>query len=169
MRLALALALPLSLLSAACQSSAQGQGQNQTQIQDTCQHDETTFRCVQVLKNYDGDTLTVTIPGVHPLLGKSVSVRVAGIDTPELRGKARCEKEAARAARNLVHSLIRGAKNVELRNVARDKYFRILAEVYVDGKSVGQTLLKNRLAYSYDGGTKLHPNWCEVLRMPAAL
>lgn len=134
-----------------------------------CQHDEKTFRCIKVLKNYDGDTLTVNIPDVPPLLGKNISVRVFGIDTPEVRTKNQCEKEAGRIARNLVSSTLKNAKKVELHNVQRDKYFRILADVMVDGKSLKDILLKNNLAYAYDGGTKKHPDWCKIVRSPANL
>jgi endonuclease YncB( thermonuclease family) len=31
---------------------------------------------------YDGDTCTFTLPGVHPLFGEKISVRIAGLDTP---------------------------------------------------------------------------------------
>lgn len=132
-----------------------------------CIHDDSTFRCVQVLKNYDGDTITVNIPNVPALIGKNISVRVFGIDTPEVKTKNNCEKEAGRIARNLVASTLRNAQSVELHNVQRDKYFRILADVIVDGRSLKDILLKNNLAYAYDGGTKQHPDWCKVLRQPA--
>lgn len=133
-----------------------------------CEHDDKTFRCVKVLKNYDGDTLTVDIPGVPALIGKKISVRIFGIDTPEVKTKDRCEKEAGRIAKNLVSNTLKNAKSVELHNVQRDKYFRILADVMVDGSSLKDILLKNNLAYEYDGGTKQHPDWCKSLRQPAS-
>lgn len=162
----LRLLLPLLFLSlTSCLASSQAGEQKP----NACQHDDTTFRCVKVLKNYDGDTLTVNIPDVPPLLGKKISVRVFGIDTPEVKTKNRCEKEAGRIARNLVAATLKNAKNVELHNVQRDKYFRILADVIVDGRSLKDILLKNNLAYAYDGGTKQHPDWCKALRSPASL
>ena len=130
-----------------------------------CTHTDKIFRCVKFQKNYDGDTLTVDIPGVHPLLGRNISVRVAGLDTPEVKTKDVCEKGAGRAAKNLVASLVKPAKNIELHNAERDKYFRILADVIVDGKSLKDILLKNQLAYVYDGGTKSKVDWCK--RFPA--
>lgn len=133
-----------------------------------CVHDDSTFRCVKILKNYDGDTLTADIPNVPALIGKNISVRVFGIDTPEVKTKNTCEKEAGRIARNLVSSTLKNAKNIELHNIQRDKYFRILADVMVDGRSLKDILLKNNLAYEYDGGTKRHPDWCKVLRQPAS-
>lgn len=145
--IAIALALvPVSALSAPAGS---------------CAHDAKTFRCVKYLRNYDGDTITVEVPGVHPLLGKKISVRVVGIDTPEKTGKKPCEKDRARDAQRLVQNLLKSASTIELRNADRDKYFRILAEVWADGKSVGEILVKNGLAYRYDGGRKpASRSWC---------
>ena len=44
-------------------------------------------------------------------------------------------------------------------NLQRGKYFRVVANVLVDGVSLEQELLDNELAYRYDGGKKL--NWCK--------
>lgn len=134
-----------------------------------CLHDSQNFRCVEVLSNYDGDTLTVNIPGIHPLIGKKVSVRVNGIDTPELKTSNTCEKQAGRIAQKLVSHLVKSAKRVDLTNVERDKYFRILADVIIDGKSLKSILLKNKLAYEYHGGTKETRDWCLIAkRFPAS-
>ena len=127
---------------------------------ETCEHTANAFKCVKFEKNYDGDTLTVSIPNVHPLLGQKVSVRILGIDTPEVKTHDTCEKSAARNAQRLVENLLSHAQRIDLENVARDKYFRILADVRVDGKSVAELLIKNRLAVAYDGGTKAKTNWC---------
>ena len=129
--------------------------------QKNCEHDKANFRCVKYIKNYDGDTVTVDIPNTHPLIGKNISVRILGIDTPEKNGKKACEKERARDAQRLVENLMKRAQKIELRNVDRDKYFRILANVYVDDKSLSEVLIKNKLALPYDGGRKpANTNWC---------
>ena len=39
------------------------------------------------VQNYDGDTVTFNLPGLHPIIGEKISIRVNGIDTPEIRGK----------------------------------------------------------------------------------
>lgn len=126
-----------------------------------CQHDASTFRCVNYIRNYDADTITFDIPNVHPLIGKSISVRVRHIDTPEIKGKLPCEKEAARTAKRLIENLLKNAKRIDLENVDKDKYFRILADVVVDGKPLKDVLLKNNLAYAYEGETKQKINWCQ--------
>lgn len=139
---------------------------------ESCAHDKTTFRCVKFLKNYDADTITFDIPGVHPLIGEKISVRVNGIDAPELKTKDDCEKRSARIARNLIENVLKRAKRIDLVNVDRDKYFRILADVTVDGRDLKQVLLKNGLAYEYHGETKQKVDWCKSAsgeaRLPAA-
>ena len=41
----------------------------------------------------------------------------------------------------------------------RGKYFRIAADVYVDGESLGDMLIAAGVAVRYDGGKKTH-KWC---------
>lgn len=126
-----------------------------------CKHTGNRFNCVKYLKNYDGDTITFNIPDIHPLLGKKISIRVNGVDTPELKTKDKCEKSKARSAKKLVKSIMRSAKRIDLLNVKRGKYFRIVADVIVDGKDISEVLIKNKLAYRYDGGKKSVVNWCK--------
>ena len=130
-----------------------------------CTHDSKTFRCVKYIRNYDADTITFDIPNVHPLIGKAISVRVRHIDTPEVKGKLPCEKDTARIAKRLIENLLKNSKRIDLEDVGKDKYFRILANVIVDGKPLKDILLKNSLAYAYEGGTKEKQNWCR--RIPA--
>lgn len=132
-----------------------------------CEHDAKTFRCVKYVRNYDADTITFDIPHVHPLIGHHISVRVRHIDTPEIKGKLPCEKDAARTAKRLIENILKNAKRIDLENADKDKYFRILADVVVDGKLLKETLIKNNLAYAYEGRTKEKINWCN--RLPANL
>ncbi len=117
---------------------------------------------VRYVKNYDGDTVTVDIPGVLPIIGDNMMVRIRGIDTPELRGKCQDEKEKARIAKRLVKAELRKAKTINLHRVGRGKYFRFIADVKYDGKDLGQVLIKNNLAVPYDGGKKKQ-DWCKEL------
>lgn len=135
---------------------------------ETCEHDAKTFRCVKYLKNYDGDTVTVNIPHVHDLIGNKISVRILGVDTPEVKTKNSCEKSAGRMAKNLVENILKRAERIDLTNIQRDKYFRVLADVKADGVSLKDILLKNKLAYEYMGGTKVKTDWCAVVRSPAS-
>lgn len=124
---------------------------------------EETYGSVVVSKAvsiYDGDTFKVNIEGYPAIVGEKMSVRVKGIDTPEIKGKCAKEKELAHKAKQIVVELMKKAKVVELRNMQRDKYFRIVSDVYIDGKNLSFLLIEKNLAVTYDGGTKTK-NWCE--------
>lgn len=131
---------------------------------DDCHHTPTRFNCVKYLNNYDGDTVTFNIPNTHPLIGEKISVRLYGLDTPEIKTKITCEKEKGRIAKKLVESLLSRAKRIDLINLKRDKYFRILADIQYDGISLKNILLKNDLAYEYFGETKQKVDWCKKAR-----
>lgn len=131
---------------------------------DECRHDNQNFHCVKYIKNYDADTITFDIPNTHPLIGKNVNIRVTGVDTPEVRTKNQCEKEKARTAKKLVKNLLKNAKRIDLKNVSRGKYFRIVADVVIDGKSLSYYLLKNGLGVSYSGKKKRNVDWCKSNR-----
>ncbi|MCY4523412.1 MAG: thermonuclease family protein [Halobacteriovoraceae bacterium] len=129
--------------------------------EESCTHDDKTFRCVKYLRNYDGDTITFDIKEVHPLLGKKISIRVSGVDTPEIKTKNKCEKKKAKKAKRAVASVLSKAKKIDLENIERGKYFRIVADVKFDGKSLSKYLLDQGLGYPYNGGRKTKVNWCE--------
>jgi micrococcal nuclease len=138
-------------------------GFTQASAQDPCAHTRTILKCVKYIRNYDGDTLTVDVPKVHSFFGENAKVRVRGIDTPEIQGRRPCEKDVARTARRLTESLLKKAKQIDLENLERDKYFRILADVRVDGRLLAEVLIKNKLAVPYEGKKKPQVNWCQAL------
>ncbi|MBD3612534.1 MAG: thermonuclease family protein [Hydrogenovibrio crunogenus] len=76
-----------------------------------------------------------------------------------MRGKCQKEKELARQAKQITVQTLRSAKTIELRNIQRGKYFRLVADVYTDDKSLADELIKRKLAVPYDGGIKI--NWCK--------
>jgi endonuclease YncB( thermonuclease family) len=105
---------------------------------------------VSAIKNvYDGSTFRAYIKNVHPLIGDNIKVRVAGIGTPEIKGKCADEIELAINAREFARSKLYESNNIILKNVGRGKYFRIIADVVIDGKSLNEMLLKEGLAYKY--------------------
>jgi endonuclease YncB( thermonuclease family) len=118
-----------------------------------------TVTVSKVISVYDGDTFRVNIDSLPPIVGKNIPIRVNGVDTPEIRGKCQYEKDLALKARDFVRSKLANAKEIKLTNLQRGKYFRVVANVLVDGVSLEQELLDNKLAYSYDGGKKL--SWCK--------
>ena len=112
-------------------------------------------RCIKV---YDGDTITIAakLPYKHSPIYR-FSVRLNGIDTPEIKGKDDDEKKCAELARNALKELIIG-KVIQLRNVQTEKYGRILAEVYCDNINLNDWMVRERFAVKYDGGTKVSPD-----------
>ena len=118
-----------------------------------------TVTVSKVISVYDGDTFRVDIASLPPIVGKNIAIRVSGVDTPEIRGKCQYEKNLALKARDFVRIKLTNAKEIKLTNLQRGKYFRVVANVVVDGVSLEQELLDNELAYRYDGGKKL--KWCK--------
>ena len=46
--------------------------------------------------------ITFNLPGLHPIIGEKINIRVNGIDTPEIRGKCDQEKYNAKQAKAMV-------------------------------------------------------------------
>ena len=111
-----------------------------------------------VCKVYDGDTFTVVTKMPYSKKKYRFSVRIKGIDCPELRTQNQEEKEYAIMARDYVSQLFNEADNiVKLENIIYDKYGRLCCDVFIGDKSVADELLKARLAVVYDGGHKVLP------------
>ena len=112
------------------------------------------------LQNYDGDTIRFDLPGYPPIVGNDIRVRVNGIDTAEIQGKCEKEKYDAKQAQELVADILNEAEMIVLRNMKRGKYFRVAADIIVDGESLADMLIEAGMAIRYDGGKKNH-NWCD--------
>jgi len=110
-----------------------------------------------VIKVYDGDTITIasTMPYLNSPLYR-FSVRLNGIDCPEIKSKNEDEKTCALLAKTEMTNMILH-KIITLKNVQTEKYGRILADVYIDDLHVNKHMLDNHLAVAYDGGTKKSP------------
>ena len=129
-------------------------------LHDTC---EFTYpvKGGRVIKVYDGDTITIATK--LPFTTKSdtlyrFSVRLNGIDTPEMKGKdvSEEEKTAAKEVQQFVSNLILN-KYVTLQNVQNEKYGRILADVYIYDIHLNALLVEKRYALPYDGNKKIKP------------
>jgi len=124
-----------------------------------------------VVKVIDGDTVRV-VASVWPGIDVPVSVRIAGIDTPESR-RPKCpeERAAGKKAAALVRELLSPGDRVRLRDVHGGKYAgRVVARLMLlteQGEaSLGQMLIDRHLALPYFGGRKA--DWCAILRQQAA-
>jgi micrococcal nuclease len=113
-------------------------------------------KCVSV---YDGDTITVAFKPYSTEYFK-FHIRLAGIDTPEVRTKNPEEKKQGLLVRDFLRKLILD-KLVIIKCGKFDKYGRLLADVFQYDKqgkemlpSINDLLIEKKYAYSYDGGTK---------------
>ena len=111
----------------------------------------------RVLRVYDGDTFYCDIKQWPAIVGYNIGVRINGIDTPEIRGSSASVMDLALQARLLVVNELANARSVQLWNVKRGKYFRLVADVYVDKRNLARILLNAGLAKRYDGGKR--PVW----------
>ena len=112
----------------------------------------------KVISVYDGDTIRVNIDSYPDIIGKNIRIRLKGIDTPEIKGKCQKEIDLAIMARDYLRNAINQSSHIELKNIERGKYFRIVGELYIDGENISKGLLKEKLAYIYHGGKKR--SWC---------
>ena len=110
-----------------------------------------------VVAVHDGDSFTVELPGLPAALARR-GVRLAGIDTPELRGKCEGEKAAARAARDALAGLL-AAGEPRICPLGWEKYGRVLATVTVGDVDVAAALIAGGHARPYDGDARL--GWCD--------
>jgi endonuclease YncB( thermonuclease family) len=107
-----------------------------------------------VIKVYDGDTITIAAKLPYSESPHyRFSVRLNGIDCPEMKSQNKEEKEIALIAKTEMEKLVLG-KNVDLKNITTEKYGRILADVYVNEKYINQVMIEKKLAIKYVGGTK---------------
>jgi len=109
---------------------------------------------------HDGDTFTVIVPDLPEPLQR-VGIRVRGVDTPEMAGRAECalERVLANQAREFTVRFLAGGE-MQLEDLAWDKYGgRIDARVLVNGQDLAPALIAAGLGHAYDGEGR-RPGWC---------
>ncbi len=94
---------------------------------------------VRIQDCYDGDTCTST---------EGEKIRLACIDTPELRGK-RADPIPANAARDYLNGLVAG-EEVSIRRITKDRYGRTVAELSKDGVNIQELLVSKGFARLYE-------------------
>lgn len=118
------------------------------------QKDMANFDNVSLISVYDGDTFYIDIPSCDiDVFCKHISVRVRGVDCPEMKGGTAETKARAKQAKEYSEHFLKSGK-ILLYNCGRDKYFRLLCDVNVNKRNLAQELLKAGHAIPYDGGTK---------------
>lgn len=92
----------------------------------------------KVVYIYDGDTVK---------LSNGEKVRYIGIDTPEMNYNNPPAEYFAQEAKEYNAKLVLGKKvKLEFDVVKRDKYGRLLAYVYIDGKHISQEMIERGFA-----------------------
>lgn len=112
----------------------------------------------EIISVYDGDTFRVNIHDWPKIIGENTPIRIKGVDTPEIRTQCKVEKKLAQQAKLFTHNKLFNADIIELKNIERGKYFRLLADVYIDGENLASLLINAGYGYSYDGGAR--QRWC---------
>lgn len=113
----------------------------------------------RVIKVYDGDTITIAAKLENGGSKSDVyrfSVRLLGIDTPEMKSHYEAEKKLAKKAKEALSEQILG-EMVTLENVSMEKYGRVLANVMYKGRNMNEWMVQQGHAFKYDGGTKEIP------------
>ncbi|WNE63142.1 thermonuclease family protein [Heyndrickxia coagulans] len=136
---------------AAGTTAAVGTKNNQSKSNNTSkQTTPTNQEAVTLVETVDGDTIKVNYKG------KTETVRYLLVDTPEEKKPGTCVQPYAVSAYNKNKQLVNSGKltlEFETNGDKYDKYGRLLAYVFVNGKSIQEELLKSgyaRVAYIYN-------------------
>jgi len=115
---------------------------------------------IKILRVIDADTILVSAPFMPAPLKKQMPMRLSNVDTPNIKRWANCGREAflGETAKKYVEDLIKKSENQQVKIVGYDKYGRWLGQIYLDGKSISDSLIEKNLARQYYGGKKL--SWC---------
>lgn len=119
------------------------------------------YRC-EVVRVVDGDSVEVDIDLGFDVWLRRQSVRLSGIDAPELRSKDPDERGRANAARTALFGLLHAGETFRPRATLRcerydasEKFGRILGRLVTpDGADCAAVLLERGLVRPYDGGPR---------------
>jgi micrococcal nuclease len=87
----------------------------------------------------DGDTLRV-----RNQQGQTITVRLGCIDAPELK-----QNPWGQQSKSRLQQLLPVGQSVQVRSIERDKYKRLVAEIFVNNRSVNMTMVQEGQAVVY--------------------
>jgi micrococcal nuclease len=101
----------------------------------------------KIVSVYDGDTCRADIELGFGVVLENKTIRLANIDTAEIRGNDKEGKERAYEARDRLRDLVLG-KEVTLQTIKdrTGKYGRIIGTIYLGGKNINEMLIDEGLA-----------------------
>ena len=97
-----------------------------------------SFPIVFIKGCYDGDTCTTL---------KGEKIRLACIDTPELKGW-KADPMAAKEARDFVNNLVANEK-VSIKRIYKDKYGRTVGELFKNGVNMQELIVEKGYGKTY--------------------
>lgn len=109
----------------------------------------------RIVRIIDGDTVVVD---AHPWPGNSVrvSVRLRGIDAPEIRSRCPAVRKAGERAREALAALLGSDDWVNLHDISGGKYYgRVLAAISNGNGQLAPILLARGLVRPYSGGRRI--------------
>ena len=109
----------------------------------------------KVIDVYDGDTITIIFPFNKKYYKKRL--RLAGIDTPEIKTKNDQEKMNGIFVKEWLENRILNSI-VYIHFTKEDKYGRLMGWIYENRNSkntVNNLMIQSNLAFPYNGGKKL--------------
>ena len=132
------------------------------------------YMLLPIVEIIDGDTIKTDMSKRIPDPLGDVSIRIAGIDTPEMPaksyhetgklGRAKCVKEAELAlkAKEFVEMMALGFPKMKVEDFDWGTWGgRIVGDVKIGGVDVAQALINEGLAVPYDGKSKSEHDWCK--------
>ena len=87
---------------------------------------------------YDGDTCTTF---------KGEKIRLACIDTPELKGR-NANPIPAKSAKNFLNGLVAN-QEVSIKRITKDRYGRTVAELFIDDENIQELIVKKGFGVIY--------------------
>jgi micrococcal nuclease len=121
---------------------------------------------VWIMKPAKGET--VDARQVYVIDGDTIAlarerIRLLAIDAPETRD-ARCERERVAGYEARVVDLLRFGRSVDIHRNGHDQYGRTLAHIVIDGRDLGEQLVREKLALPYRSGAEAKAarvaRWC---------
>jgi len=108
---------------------------------------------------YDGDSFYMNIIFHNEVI--TFKCRLAGLDTPEMRSHDELEKSLALIAKQRVYELV--DDTIVCVSCGKfDKYGRVLVDITLNtGEDLCSLLIKEKLAFPYDGGKK-RTDWASL-------
>lgn len=97
----------------------------------------------------DGFTFYCDIKGWPPVIGKDIPVKIKSLIPTIIKNDPEKTNQPQKDPKKFIEAALAKAKVVKLKKIKRGPTFSLLADVYVDEKSLGSLLIENGLARKY--------------------